>query len=479
MLLRMPVLASDAEIQFAEQILFNQNGVFDEERINFIKYDATCDLQAVPGSGKTTTLLAKLLILEQKLPFEDGRGILVISHTNAAVNEISNRIRSYCPKLFQYPHFIGTIQSFVDQFLCTPSDFDDIWTSRIPTLELNASHRLQPNVAKVVQALALNPITVTGKFKNKDGTDVSIKPHLLVYDSPTIHQVIPKFVELTKGYITAGQIPADFPHPVKAICWTTKTEDAKIRIGNYYALFNKGEEKLSITYPCLEAYLYEYDKSRKSLATVRKNILNALLKILRLESITETSSEPLTKRGLLDYLQENHKTIYDSLTLDLLRLCMAVVKGDSTTAADGIRTFSIELLKCFGTVASASNDFLTQKYTPLVVPAGERTKPLMRTNVFSHDGIDVEIGTVHSVKGQTHTATLYMESFYERGGGGNYESERLAEQLKGNPLPTNAHRFAKQSMKMTYVGFSRPTHFLCFAVHKSRYDAKLSGLSSD
>ena len=78
------------------------------------------DLQAVPGSGKTTALLAKLLILERKLPFVDNSGILVLSHTNVAIDEIKHKIELFCPKLFRYPNFIGTIQSFVDEFLAIP-----------------------------------------------------------------------------------------------------------------------------------------------------------------------------------------------------------------------------------------------------------------------------------------------------------------------------------------------------------------------
>ena len=110
----------DEDIRYAEKILFNRVGVFDEERIRFIKEHTTCDLQAVPGSGKTTVLLAKLLIIEKSLPFENGRSILVFSHTNAAVDEIRSKIGSYCPKLFAAPNFVGTIQSFVDKFLTIP-----------------------------------------------------------------------------------------------------------------------------------------------------------------------------------------------------------------------------------------------------------------------------------------------------------------------------------------------------------------------
>lgn len=111
---------TDEDIQYAENILLPQGKTFDDERCDFIRNLSTIDLQAVPGSGKTTALLAKLLILENKLPLENGSGILVLSHTNAAVDEIKERIYQYCPKLFSYPNFIGTIQSFVNEFLAKP-----------------------------------------------------------------------------------------------------------------------------------------------------------------------------------------------------------------------------------------------------------------------------------------------------------------------------------------------------------------------
>ena len=91
---------TDNDIAYAESILLPSGKRFDDERKIFIKNFDTVDLQAVPGSGKTTALLAKLLILERYLPFKDGSGILVISHTNSAMDEITNKIGGYCPKLF-------------------------------------------------------------------------------------------------------------------------------------------------------------------------------------------------------------------------------------------------------------------------------------------------------------------------------------------------------------------------------------------
>ena len=82
----------DDDIAKAEKVLLPDGLAFDKQRKDFIKNLQRIDLQAVPGSGKTTALLAKLIILEKHLPFKDGSGILVISHTNTAINEIKERI---------------------------------------------------------------------------------------------------------------------------------------------------------------------------------------------------------------------------------------------------------------------------------------------------------------------------------------------------------------------------------------------------
>lgn len=91
---------------------------FDDERRNFIKELSSCDLLAVPGSGKTTALIAKLNCLSENL--EEGESILVLSHTNTAVDEIKRNLVGNAAKLLEYPHCVSTIQEFVDRFLAIP-----------------------------------------------------------------------------------------------------------------------------------------------------------------------------------------------------------------------------------------------------------------------------------------------------------------------------------------------------------------------
>ena len=104
----------------AEQILLPNSCHFDEERLQFINRLESGDLLAVPGSGKTTALRAKLYCMSKELPMKDCRGILALSHTNVAVDELKKMLQNHCPQLFEYPNFVGTIQEFVDTFLALP-----------------------------------------------------------------------------------------------------------------------------------------------------------------------------------------------------------------------------------------------------------------------------------------------------------------------------------------------------------------------
>ncbi len=117
----------DRYLEQAESILLN-GGTFDDERKIFIRNLETCDLLAVPGSGKTTALLAKLYCIAQNMPFEDGSGILILSHTNKAIEEIEKKLKNYCPRLFEYPNFIGTVQTFVNKFLANQACFEKYGT---------------------------------------------------------------------------------------------------------------------------------------------------------------------------------------------------------------------------------------------------------------------------------------------------------------------------------------------------------------
>ena len=111
---------SNQDIESTEKLLLPEGAHFQEDARNVIRCWHSTEVVACPGSGKTTVLLAKLKLLVDRMPLDNGAGICVLSHTNVAVDEIRKRLSGYADKLLAYPNYIGTIQSFVDKFVTMP-----------------------------------------------------------------------------------------------------------------------------------------------------------------------------------------------------------------------------------------------------------------------------------------------------------------------------------------------------------------------
>lgn len=85
-------------------------------------------------------------------------------------------------------------------------------------------------------------------------------------------------------------------------------------------------------------------------------------------------------------------------------------------------------------------------------------------NIYcSASGREIEVGTIHSVKGETHDATLVLETKNYQ-----YDLETLAGRLafteNGAISGTRKQKFARQ----LYVAASRPRRLLCMAAHQNR-----------
>lgn len=628
---------TDEIIANTERCLLPEGYYFDEERRAFIKNLETLDLQAVPGSGKTTTLLAKLIALENFYPFPDNGGVLVLSHTNAAIEEIFERLSPHCPNLFSYPNFVGTIQAFVDTFLCIPAyiqkykrkpyrideeiyeeyhyiphqcrgyfrqrqdtdkvllksrlfgsddlrygfgisgnfpmnnkgsqtyqgllnlkrtlrekgilcyddayiiaeeylegypvvktllqqrfrfvfvdemqDMDqhqydileklffdnghaqctyqrigdknqaifngnaklnEVWSSRELVLNINGSHRLTAPVAELVNCFALERNEGFEVLGLREG---GIKPHLIVFESVNIENVIHKYSEIITSLIESGEIELGKHSKFKAIAWIKENSNPdKIGLRDYFPDFNLENHATKIDYTCLESYLLNIDFSSGTLEAARKNILNSFLRVLRKEKIVDSESRYYTKRKLLKLFKEDFNDEYENFKLKIYQWSMMLLQGKHEEALESIRNEIPHLLSLFEKEVNFSEGFITEK---AIVPTEEEEPDEMvirsENNRVNYHGFDIEVTTVHSAKGQTHTATLYMESdFYAA-----CESSRLSNQFKFNLLQGTEGSRVKQSSKMCYVGMSRPTHLLCVAIHKARYEEFLKDIDVD
>ena len=361
---------------------------------------------------------------------------------------------------------------------------NSIWQDRKDVLRLSNSQRLSKPIANIVKNFALYPEHCT----NIQGmNNCQLKPHILLFSDSSIQNVISHFSELVQQYVSSGELNThqDKPPQIKVISWNTdwkedeasRTNPNKVRLEDYHPIFKKNEQKPKEDYKCLKSYLHFYDKKSATLSTIRKNIFHALLKILRIENISTNENRLYTISNLINHLKINSELNYSDLNLKVYQCCLKVIRNEKSQALSDLQTYIPVFISYFKEnhrLSTKCSDFIKNDKTGL---DQSNQNHCSVSNMIEENNLKIEITSVHSVKGQTHDATLYLESYYYVDGKGNnaksYESQRLANQFLGNPFNQTTER-AKQSTKMAYVGFSRATQLLCIAIHKDRFEQHLN-----
>ncbi|MFI9591307.1 UvrD-helicase domain-containing protein [Nonomuraea sp. NPDC052265] len=73
-------------------------------------------VEACPGAGKTKAIVARYV---RRVAEEQRRGIALVSFTKTAIDEVTDRCRDQ-PDSLVVPHFVGTIDAFINRFIVTP-----------------------------------------------------------------------------------------------------------------------------------------------------------------------------------------------------------------------------------------------------------------------------------------------------------------------------------------------------------------------
>jgi len=122
---------------------------------------------------------------------------------------------------------------------------------------------------------------------------------------------------------------------------------------------------------------------------------------------------------------------------------------------------------------SPSDPYLEWGTSPVASENAERTNAFRYPN--EKPQIEIELSTIHAVKGQTHTATLVLESFWHKH---NIESilDWLTEDRK-NWDSSNQVR-DKTRLHLHFVAMTRPSHLLCVALLRRSIETSPGSLDS-
>lgn len=100
--------------------MYNLETLSDIQRDIVLKGSGLFVVRAAAGSGKTYTVAAKIAYLNSSWQ-KKGKGIAIISFTNTAWIEIGNTLKKdFGINDLGHPHFVGTIDSFLNKYIFLP-----------------------------------------------------------------------------------------------------------------------------------------------------------------------------------------------------------------------------------------------------------------------------------------------------------------------------------------------------------------------
>lgn len=344
-----------------------------------------------------------------------------------------------------------------------------VWKSRNEKY-LGGSHRLTDENARIIDRLTLD--NASGKFGIVGRRVIdsgSIPPHLIVFNPSNMGNLLAEFDGLISKFQKEGKIPDNPAHPFKIIAWNSEWPDnenlgeERIRLKDIFPTFSKIKKKKKRNFNSLEEFVTTDFSEFKS---VRESLLNILVKILALEGIKYKSqihgknvNLNYSKSKIIELIKE--LGVYEAFKLKTYTCCKEIMQGNIEEAYFQICDFIRNDLKDWFKLklSNETEEFLGEKPEKEIKVEESETNNTDDGSDYSH----IKVSTVHSSKGQTHCATMYVETFFHK-----YETQHIPEPLLGKAhglkIENDKDKRKKHAIKMMYVGLSRPTHFLCLAV---------------
>ena len=327
------------------------------------------------------------------------------------------------------------------------------WKPEDSALHIASSNRYSQEIADVLTPLR------TGKSQITSLRGIcGCTPTIIVFDDSTQKKVIGAFISLLEQN---GLTDPDGVY--KAVGWVKAETTKGLKIGDYWDAYSADTGTVNETkyWSMIDALCDELAAGKLYRA---ENITRRLLcQILHYLKLKDDDGNTFTFRSVVKALDDKHFDSYREGLLTLSRL--SPISRETIDVA----------------VKSLVNSLFEKAGTPVDVFAhlptyfledGSSSKPKLDSHNTIKDPIRgriIHLSTVHKVKGETHDATLYLETVNAR----RSDLQRVLPYFTGKK-PGNG-QLDNYSRKIVYVGFSRPKKFLCVAMRAETYEEGKTG----
>lgn len=358
--------------------------------------------------------------------------------------------RDALSKLFNPSECIMTHIGDPDQAIYNSSnDQTEDWCPSEGFLSIASTCRYNQKIADILSPLRKDK-TVINSALGKEGAT----PILLIYDKDTIGNVLGKFVSLLEEH---GLHDPDGIY--KAIGFVRKEDAAGIRIGCYWDEFDGTKQEQNeykywgiINDICSQL---QQGKLYKAEPLVRK----LMCRLFHYAGVIDAKTgKEHTPSSIRTTLKEKYNDLYTEHILNLVQLTEYTRESIDAVVRTAIDTLLNVEMQDMGSIFNSLPAYFMED-------SMSNYKVKTDKNVFIEPlrGRRIQFDTVHGVKGETHDATLYLETESNK-------SSDIARVLYCYGIgKAGASQLYDYSRKIVYVGMSRPRKLLCVAIQESTY----------
>ena len=356
------------------------------------------------------------------------------------------------------------------------ADVDGANGDAFPNAEISIpvanSHRFGNQIATLADGLALSPPGLIGLREHPEA-EQGRHAAILLFDTQHATAVLPAFAHLLTTRFSPAERATGIFAAVGAIHRDTNRPDPPNCVAHYWEGYDHELAHIEGRPATLIGYLRRGVRDAAGTGDVRPITEKAADAVLRLATMLNPSVRhpKLANR----FRQLGRLLEHDAATLRRFHLlCLKVAAGELPTNARVWQSWKkpitdIATALLAGAAAGSADEFMA--WDDELGAVGALATP---GNIFSYPSVEpavrIKVGSIHSVKGETHLATLVFDTHYK----GSHLT-RIKDWLTGARSGLTANKpELRKSLKQHYVAVTRPSHLVCLAMRSDAFtDAEL------
>ncbi len=335
------------------------------------------------------------------------------------------------------------------------------------------SYRFGNSVAALANPLGVSPHGLVGQGGvGRNGEPELVGRHaIFLLDGDSVERVIGEYVAYLRQEFGAAELSSGDFTAVGAVHRTHKDDNPPYSIRHYWPEYDpeiSGAEPRPTT-------LLQYLAAGRRLAELSgetsdlvEKLAQGLLRLAWLMSPkTAIGTRKRNHRYVMELLEGNTGALQTYLSMVRMFAVSRLIPSQDRWDTEYKPLFQKlgRVLSAADATPAAANEFLAWSGIGAVDAAKAKRNNVLR-DATQDPAINVRVGSIHSVKGETHTATLVLETFYYAHHLDALKPWLLGQAQGGN----NRSDRIKQRLRLHYVAMTRAARLLCLAMRSDAFD---------